>query len=508
MAVPDTPKDKKLLKLLDKARNKRSNMQYYINDCYDFAMLDDRHMVNEERTVGENRDNDLFDTTFADSVQDFATNQQDHFTPDYRPWVNISANEFVAQSDTEAAELADALKSYQDTLYQAINGSSFYEAAEEAWKDCAASVGAVAIPYTPPSEPAKIYPVFMSELLLTIDPRGNIDGRWSEKKMSKEYIKAEMPDMVDAISTKLPRFKTAKMDAMFVVIQGNHRDWSKPGMVYYQDLVIGEKVIMQKSGEAGVPPMIIPLRWSASQTSGWAYGPCKTALPNARLLDELGYNNLVHLSYASKMPVSYENDGQQNYENGIEPGGAYPRARGSTPPQPITPGTKADDYFDQEVLRRKVQQAMYVDEPEQRGKTPPTTTQWLDERAKFLRRQAKRRVYREFVLPALRRLAWLFARRGEVAKIRIDGKDVIVEFQSPMAQTADANEVSSGIQLAQTIISTFGESGVATIKAYETALKWKEKLKDDTVELTQASEQDDTIQKLLTEGRNTVSDGG
>ena len=363
----DSPEKKALLALIKKAKDKRSLAQDYINECYDFGLLDDRNMVNAEKTVGENRENDLFDTTFADAIGDFATARQDEFTPDYRKWVKATVNESVAGSDTELIELQDLLKEHEKELYKLINTTSYYEACEPAWEDCAISVGAVAIPYAPASKRLKVFPVFMSDLLIVTDHVGDISGIWFEKKMTAKYIKAEMPDKVDMIKEVIPTFGNDDKTT-YPVIQGDHRDMDFTGYRMISDLIVGGKVIEMRPQEAGVPPMIIPLRWGMAQNSGWTYGPCKRALPSARLLDELGYNNLVHLSYASRMPLSYENDGQQNYEKGIEPGGSYPRQRGSNAPTPIIPGTKADDYFDKEILKESVQKPCMLTSLSKKGK--------------------------------------------------------------------------------------------------------------------------------------------
>ena len=502
----ELPADKALVKLMNKARQERNQMHTYINECYEFALLDDRQMINEHTTIGQAREDDVFDVTFAEAVEDFASTQQDDFTPDYQPWVKISANA-EGLSTTDEAALKEGLAAWEERLYELINGTSFYEACEAAYKDTGISIGAIAIPFAEASKPVKPFPVYMSNLLVLQDASGDIYGKWYELEMTKDQIKEKLPDSVGAISGMVPAFRRAKGDQLFNVIQGNHRDYGKEGAVWKSDLVVANKVIRSKVIDPDAPPLLHILRWDRGQTTAWPFGPAKKALPNARILDELGYNNLLHLSYASKVAISYENDGQQNFEGGIEPGGAYPRRVGSRPPDIMTPGSKVSDDFDKDQLRMAIRKAMFVDEPEQKGKTPPTTVQWMDERAQRLRRKAKRRPYREFVLPVIQRFSYVFGQRGDLPDIKVGDKIYTVEFLSPMAQTSDANAASAGIQLLQAIVSTLGEAGLASVDAYKTAVNLQEKLGDKTIVLTEPDEQGSLIQEMLGQGRNIVRDG-
>ena len=152
-----------------------------------------------------------------------------------------------------------------------------------------------------------------------------------------------------------------------------------------------------------------------------------------------------------------------------------------------------------------MKKALYQDKPEQAGKTPPTASQWLDEKTSHERRQqARRRVYREYVLPSLRRFAYVFSARGEIEPIRIDGKNIQAEFVSPLSKASDASEVSSGMQFAQSVIGIFSETGLGSIDAFETIENWQEKLGDTTVVLKQPDQQGDVVQELLKGGRNVV----
>jgi hypothetical protein len=76
-----------------------------------------------------------------------------------------------------------------------------------------------------------------------------------------------------------------------------------------------------------------------------------------------------------------------NVDGGVRPGDWIPRAVGSEPPEAIESKARFDvAVFERDELRSVIRRAHYQDKPEQLGKTPPSATQWADERAERARR--------------------------------------------------------------------------------------------------------------------------
>lgn len=494
--------EKALLERIKDARADRSRIGGRINEFYALAIPHRPRVGERVKRQGPDlsQQDDIFDQTLQQAVSDFAADQIDFFTPDYKPWVKMKAGLDVRGN----RELGDRLREYEERLYDLIRETDFYEQQQEVFHDLAGGAGGISIPNAPISRPVRCQPILMASLLFDEGPLNDLDGRWQEYFIKRRHLEQVFPDIQFPNDiTRLPE------NGDIGIVQGIYRQWGAPteAPVWVWCVIANEKVVHNKPLPANAPPSVLVARWRTAPPSPWGPGPADLAMAPGRSLDELSYRNLKKLAKEVDTPYSYEADGVMNPDNGIEPGTWIARRAGSKEPTPLfEPSNSQNVYFDREVMQYTVKRALYQDGPFQRGDTPPTATQWLDEKASNQRRQiARRRIYREYVLPALQRFAWVFAARGELEPVAINGREVAVEFVSPLSRASDAEEVSAGIQLAQSIVGVLGETGLATIDPFETASNWKTKLGDNTVALKAPDDQANLVRQILTEGRNLVS---
>lgn len=230
-----------------------------------------------------------------------------------------------------------------------------------------------------------------------------------------------------------------------------------------------------------------------------------TAMPSANVLQELGYLFLKNLGKRVDPPFSYYEDGLFNPEGGIDAGMALPRDRNSGEVQWLIAEQDLDTaLFEREQFRLAVKRALFQDKPDQTGKTPPTATQWIDERAMTERRLqlSRLRVYKEWVLPILDRFNHILTIRGDLPPLSIDGEIIDVSFENPITKTSDAEEVSASMQLAQAAAGIFGEAFLANTDAVKTLENWKQKSGDKLLEFKPFDEQPEGLQGLLSNMRN------
>jgi len=495
---------KKYLGRIHDAKQERGRFQYRLNAFYEMA-IPTRQRIGTTNHYRNERDedeqDDIFDNTLQQVVCDFASDQLDFFMPDYKPWVSLKpGTDFAKDADKQAFK--EQVKPYEEKLYDLIRNTNWYEQNLEVFHDLAGAAAGTIIPLAPRGQDVQVRPVLMYNLLMDEGAFNDVDGRWDEFTMQSRHVEEmfgkdvyNMMKMNGAVNT----------DKVVTVIQGCMRERDKDDNWRWRWVVFIEKKLCRtKLLEPGVPPPMNVCRWRHAPPFAWGPGPADMALPAARTLDELAYINLKKLGKEADPPYSFVADGVFNPDRGVNNGTYVARRIGSEPPTPLyEPTSSQNQYFEQERLIYRVKKALYQDKPEQSGKTPPTASQWVDEKASHERRQqARRRVYREYVLPSLRRFAYVFAMRGELEPIKIDGKEIQAVFVSPLSKASDANEVSAGMQFAQSLVGTFGESAIASIDAFETAKKWQDKLGDTTVELIQPTDQQQPIQDLIAGGRN------
>jgi hypothetical protein len=480
-------------------RRDRGRVSDRINEFYKMGVPErPRVGTRTSRTIQNTaKVDELFDETLQTSVIDFASDQVDYFVPDYKPWVKMKPGRALAAA--EQGQFKEGLKRYQDSLFDLIRKTNFYEHQDEIFKDVAGGAAGIVIPQQRATLPVRCIPVLMGSLLFDEGAYDDLDGRAHEFYIPRRNLKVQFPD-VDFSKALLG--KNNDPNQLIHIIQGCYQRWNTQGMRWVWFVMAENEVVQEKVLPRGAPPPVLVARWRNSPPSAWGPGPADPAMAPARTLDELAYLNLKGLGKEVDPPFSYVNDGEFNPEGGVEPGDFLPRRDGSDAPEPLYQAKNNNNlFFEREKLEMRVKRCLYQDGPFQRGDTPPTATQWLSEEARKERRQARRRIYREYVLPCLQRFAYVFARRGELEPIEIGGEVVDVEFISPMSKASDVDEVSSGVQLAESIVGIFGEAGIASIDAYETAEAWQEKLGDTTVKLKKPSEQPDIL-NILGGGKN------
>lgn len=498
--------EKELLKRLKDARADRDRHASRLNKFYDLALPYRVRIGSSTQAYMPDTDgqSDLFDRELQICVADFASDQADYFCPDYKPWVKSKPG--IELSTGQERQLNDQLESWEGRLYDLIRGTDFYEQVYEVFADLAGGAAGINIAFQPVSRPVRCQPVLMTNLLFDEGPFSDLDGRWNEFWT----MKGMLPIIFPGVDLTKAQIAQKRDDEKIRVVQGCRREWKPEGAPeWFWAIFINNKLVHDKPLMTNEPPPLNVARWRHSPPSAWGPGPADLGMAAAETLDELALLNLKKLGKEADPPFSYENDGVFNPEGGIDPGVWVGRRPGSAPPTPLfEPSNSQNLYFDRETLRMIVRRALYQDGPYQRGETPPTATQWMDEKAVQQRRlQARRRVYREFVLPCLQRFSWVFAQRGELDMVKIDGKEVAVEFVSPLSKASDAEEVSSAIQFAQASIGIFGETALAAVDVKATMDKWQEKLGDRTVSIISPDSQEALVQKILTEGRNLVNNG-
>jgi hypothetical protein len=499
-------RNKRLKSRIERARQDRNHVQTSINKFYELA-LPWRQPVSTNPTDALHprpleKQSDIFDDTFQHSVRDCAAMMNDLFTPHYRPWASLKPGRRL--SDNETAKIAPALEAREKAIYDAIRSSDFYEQVQQPYLELGGSKGGIIIPYAASGKPIHCTPIVMSALLDDVGPTGLLDMRAMEFQTTKRNVLKLWPELKKKLLSD-EKFKAKSEMAPCTAVQGCHMNDTGSGWIYF--IVIDGEVLQFKnlSGTEAAPVHV--LRWEDSPYSSWGPGFAIPGLPAGRVLQEIGFLFLKNLGKLIDAPFAYTEDGLFNPEGGIEAGMALPMERGTEFEWLIPDRDVNAALFERDQLRLTVKRSMFQDKPEQRGETPPTATQWIDERAQTDRRMQlnRYRIYKEWVLPILRRFNWILEKRGDLEPIKIGGDLIEVSFENPIAKTSDAEEVSRSMQLAQSMAGIFGEQFLANADGFETMEKWKEKMGDKLLALKPFDQQSEGLQGLLGNMRNLTN---
>jgi hypothetical protein len=456
-SVPEEGPDEKLCKQMDKlltrARNDRSRHQARISDCYRYTMPW-RHRFSQNQP-GDSYD-EIFDETPSTVLEDFSADMLNTFTPQKNNWLKEEVTSALHPGDRPVVANMIALR--QTTIFSEMSKSSLYQALQEAYLDLGPGTMALLIQDIGATKPIHCEAIPISDLLITRGPYGLVDGVFrDEKTYLRGLAKVLWPD---AKWEKLGPEPQDPESQELKITDGCWRDWTDVGNETYKYAVQCQgKVIYSKSYTgAGSCPFIVA-RWSRDPTTAWGVGPTYRTLPAIKTLNHVRFLDLKNYDKYVDPPTSYEDDGVMNLDGGVNPGDWLPRAVGSEPPEVIESKARFDvSVFERDELRSVVKRAHYQDRPEQIGKTPPTATQWQDERVERARRMGTpaTNLVLELQIPIYTRFSYILEQRGTLPKVELNGEAVALQPVSPLLRAQEQEEVIRLDRFAEMIAARFG----------------------------------------------------
>jgi len=400
---------------------------------------------------------------------DFMTELINGFMPPAAPWAERKPGAFIPQEFH--AEVEKQVKSEDPKIFEAIRASNLYEEMPKLAPDPAIGTAALWIQDLRPAENVVVQAIPLHELEINLGPFGTLDDRFVVRHTKYRHVKALVGQ---AIYDKIPDETRKKIEdpknhkQACIIRWGYWRLWERMDDVVWQHVVMLDiKVIHEATlvGEGSCP--LIPFRFNPSPEWAYGNGPLIKSLPDLRQLDDLQKKKIEHVDLALAPPSTYPDDSFSAVSEGIESGKIYPVRPGSegAVKQMIEPGSMEPAIYETEELERALRRRFYVDLPQQRGDTPPTATQWLDEMQRALRRFGTpgSSFWREGPAEIFLRFKYILERRNIVQPIKVDGKTVSLQPYNPAQRAAEMEEVAMASRYLEMVLAFFPEEAKARL---------------------------------------------
>ncbi len=289
------------------------------------------------------------------------------------------------------------------------------------------------------------------ELLVTPGHGGVLD-RFREKTIYAQHLQSTLQSFEVDLSDPKLKEKMQKPGATCVLCWGFWLDWSDPGNPQWmcEITVDGKRVTpdtpINMGPMAGSCPLLVG-RFNPRPGRAWGRGPGIKALPDFRTLDMISDTVLSGLDQSLMNTIIYPDDGFIDLSNGIVAGTAIPAHRGFTHDQiyDLSRNVNVDQgFFTEERFEQRLRMAFYQDGPRQRGETPPTAAQWLDERRRVQQRLGKPSapMWTEMILPLIQRFEYLAVLLGKIPEaITHNGQAISVVPLSPLQKAQNQDKV-------------------------------------------------------------------
>lgn len=439
---------------------------------------------------------EIFADVVAEIAEDFTGDLFHTMTPENTPWVKYEAGAAVPEEVEE--QVLEFIEKREKGIAKAIKQSNYYDEGPTAFQD--AVMGNVAMWVDRPSlsSPIVCEAIPISECYFRLGSDG-IDDRFRESK----YFYRDLPKLL--VGAEFPKELALKIKnggkAKAKVVWGFWLDHTDPGnSVWVQNIrVDGKPVGLDMKLEGAGSCALLVGRFNAQPKTPWGWGPGRRMLPTMRVLDTLVQMNLESMDHTLDPAIIYPHDGVLDLSEGLEAGMTYPSMPG-TDSQVQTVGGGDLDYgfFAEERIVESLRAGFYRDAP-QRGKTPPSASQYMGEEQKSIRRMARPagKLWKEFGLGLLKRVEWLETQAGGAFDGEdfqmLDGQMVILRPISPLERSQARDEVLAAQGLLQMTTESLGpEQAALIVDGPKTMRNIKDKLQDTLV----VYRTNDEIQKM------------
>jgi hypothetical protein len=403
-------------------------------DCYEFA-LPHRNLL-AGRGSGDRKNERVFDSTAIDATLGFASELQQALVPPFRHWIRLIAGTDVPPP--ERPGINELLEEQTDILFEHIDHSNLATEGHESLLDLAVGTGALLLQDSGDDEaPLRFTAVPLAQLVIEEGPRGSIETVYRQHSMPVRLIKRTWPEakLSEASQTLLEE----DPDREIAIIEG---------CLYEPDLGIYRHVVVEDQArhvlfETGVDesPWII-FRWVVVTGEKYGRGPLMTCLPDIKTANRVTELILRNAALAVSGVYVGVDDGILNPWNvKLAPGAVIPVMN----PDSLKPLERSSDFDVGQLvlqdLRTSIKEKLFIEDLPPMDGQPRTATELQIRNQALVRKIGSSfgRLQNELVYKIVRKAVAILVKRGKMASMLVDGKQVDVEYLGPLAQ-AQANE--------------------------------------------------------------------
>lgn len=421
----------------------------FLEEIYSYITPGREHEFKTGKHTPREDDPETFISLPEDLSSDFASDLVTYYSPSETMWTEYMVTTSVPKEAEK--QVLQIVSEREEDLFDMIQSSNYNDIAPQVMFEAVHGTIAMWVDSAHLSQPIYCETVPPCELLITPGHLGILD-RFREKTVSASSLKALFSGWdVDLTGDKIKKAMD-KPGSTVKVCWGFWVDWEDAGNPIWrcEITVEGERITPEDPlnlGElAGSCPLLVG-RFNPQANKPWGRGPAWKSLPDMRVYNAVDEAVLDGLDQALRNTIIYADDGFLALDEGLDAGRAYPANRSFTRDQvyELQKGVNLDTgFFSEERLEQRLRERFYQDGPRQRGETPPTAAQWVDERRRVQVRLGKPSapLWREFFLPFVQRVEKIAVDLGKMDAALTHNEDVIsVQPISPLQKAQNQDKV-------------------------------------------------------------------
>tara|TARA_B100001094_G_scaffold329290_1_gene391692 strand:+ start:1 stop:1452 length:1452 start_codon:yes stop_codon:yes gene_type:complete len=425
-------------------------------------------------SIGERRDDKIFDETAVVGVQEFASRLQAGLVPNFARWADFTAGSEIPSEQKDA--INNELEEVTDYVFEVIQNSNFGQEVHESFMDLAIGTGVLHVEEGDSINPINFTALPLPHVVLDVGPDDRIDHVYRERDIRYSDIMVLYPKAT--INNRLQSVMTANPDGRTKVLEIICKDYSQMNEDAYFCVIfdINTKCMLKYETFKGTGSNpFICFRWSKDPGAIYGRGPLINALSAIKTTNLTIELILENAQMAISGVYQMDDDGVINPDTiNLVPGTVIPKAPNSAGLQPV----KAAGSFDVaniilSDMRLNIKRALYNDMLGNPDRTPASATEIAERMADLSRRigSAFGRLQAELVQPVLQRVVYILKKQGRIEIPTINGRSVKVRSVSPLSQAQANQDITSINRFLEMIGVRFGpELTNVLINSEETAI--------------------------------------
>jgi len=427
----------------DAATNIRMMNRDFLDDAFRFirpnSNIFDSNNGPQTETPGKQKNIVVYDLTAPLAARQFVSKMHSTLTPPFVQWAKLTAGSLV--QSTEGDKLEEKLQQSTDVLFKYIQDSAFELTVNEAYADLIMGTAAIKIDEGDDDNPLAFSSVPLAALSIEESPDGVIRTQWMDFRLTVKDILELWPQATIPSNVASQKNQETKLEVV------NGTIWMPDKKEYYYYVAIGSEVVWE---ETFVSSPWIVFRWMRLSGDTWGRGIAHDALPTIKTLNKAVEMLLTATAISIAPPMLGFSDDVMNISNlRIEPNTIIPISRSSMANPPLIPLDLRPNVQLADLTIQGMQDVInkaFLADPIGGMNDPTKTATEIDYRERLLLEEigpAFGRLQVEFFAPVIDRCVYILKKKGLMAPIEIDGKEVAIKFSSPLAKTQDQDDLQS-----------------------------------------------------------------
>ena len=444
--MAQTDKAKNLLKRFDRLKSQRQNWESHWQEVADY-MQPRKADVTKSRSRGDKRTELIFDSSPLQSVELLAASLHGMLTNPATPWFSLRFKEDDMENEDEAKEW---LESATETMYSAFNRSNFQQEIFELYHDLITFGTAAMFIEEDDEDLLKFSTRHINEIYIAENEKGRIDTVFRKFKISARAAIQKFDKVSNNIAVTAKKDPYEEVEILHAVYPRSDFDPKKqdkqnmPFESVYIEAGTGEELSVSGFREF---PFVVPRYLKASHEI-YGRSPAMTALPDVKMLNEMSKTTIKSAQKQVDPPLLVPDDGFILPVRTVPGGLNFYRSGTRDRIEPLNIGANTPLGLNMEEQRRNsIRNAFYVNQLMMQTGPQMTATEVIQRNEEKMRLLGPvlGRLQSELLKPLIDRAFAILLRKNlfRPAPEFLAGKDIEIEYVSPLAKAQKSSELQS-----------------------------------------------------------------